>query len=134
MLPSMDEGDSGGDAEVMAQNIRRLRKERGWSQTKLAEAMNERFHADGFQDQDWYQNTVSRIEAGRQRVNGREGKLLIELLGNVLVGTQSAERFAETAKTFTDHAVRQQVRDAREALKTAADKLDWLAESLGIED
>ena len=59
----------------VSKNIARLRKEKGISQTKLAVLMRE----EGANN--WWQNTVSRVERGVQDVTVGELQCLIRILG-----------------------------------------------------
>lgn len=61
--------------ETMGAEIRRIRKDKGLSQQQLADSMRE--HG---QDH-WRQNTVSRVEAGRQSLDIAELEALQQCLG-----------------------------------------------------
>lgn len=59
--------------ELLGYNLRTLREGKGISQRDLAEAMTGRGHA-------WYQQTVTRVEAGKQGIRFSEVKDLAEIL------------------------------------------------------
>lgn len=79
----------GDDAAVIAENIRRLRKEKGLSQAALAAAMREADQGH------WHQTTVSRVERGAQRLNLDEAEALGEILGGVFTGTAFAHAMTD---------------------------------------
>ncbi len=80
------------DMEVLAFNVARLRKRLGMSQTALAQAMQEQGLSH------WRQNTVSRVETGKQELSVRELRALGEILGPVLGGTDFAGTLAQAAR------------------------------------
>ena len=72
-----------GDGATVGANIRQLRKQRGMSQTALAEAMREAGQSH------WYQTTVSRVELGTQGLDLDEAGALEDVLGGgIWAGTQ----------------------------------------------
>lgn len=73
----------------MAGNIRRYREFRGMSQSALARAMSE-------QGWPWHQQTVAKVEAGRQAAGVSEAAAVAEILGVSLdrllwAGAEAAE-------------------------------------------
>jgi transcriptional regulator with XRE-family HTH domain len=69
----MPEDHRGSPDERFGANVRALREEKGMSQSALAAAMTERGYA-------WHQQTVGRVEAGRQSVRFGEIEQLAEIL------------------------------------------------------
>lgn len=103
--------------QLTGANVARLRKEKGLSQTALAEVMREQGH-------DWHQNTVSRIENGRQSLSVGEVRHLGRILGgNVLAGTALGKSMSELASTLTDAAIANGLREAVAALAKAMEAL-----------
>ena len=102
---------------TIGDNIARLRKRQGLSQTELADGMQDAGQTH------WRQNTVSRVERGQQDVNLDEIQALEEVLdGDVLEDTEfavkSAAKFA-----VRDMAVRSRLESAEKLLAHAADAL-----------
>jgi transcriptional regulator with XRE-family HTH domain len=118
------------DKEVIGANVARLRKAKGLSQTALAKAMRTAGH-------DWHQNTVSRIENGRQAVHMREMEHLEPVLGgDLLDGTKFAATFAEQWKSFGEEMinrlVQRRLETAESALAKATEELRQLRELLAV--
>ena len=63
------------DEERFVASLRRLREERGWSQSELATKMREQGWAS------FRQTTISRLEKGEQSVRIGEARALAQLLG-----------------------------------------------------
>ena len=106
------------DNETIAANVASLRKAQGMSQAALADAMRERG-----QDH-WRQNTVSRVETGKQSLSVGEVIALEEILGGPLMrGTEFNARFKE----FSAHVVRagtaKRLKRADEALTSALEEI-----------
>lgn len=98
------------DDGVVGANVSRLRKRAGLSQTALALAMREAGQTH------WRQNTVSRVETGRQSLNVGEFRALSEILGNVLEGTPLGDRLAEAGRSLVRNIVAVRLRNAETAL------------------
>lgn len=72
------------DQELLAENIRARRQAAGLSQADLSSKMKKSGHTN------WHQNTVSRVEAGRQMVRSAEYRTLTTILGpGLLDGTNA---------------------------------------------
>lgn len=84
------------DDDTIARNIVRLRKAKGLSQSALADAMRERG-----QDH-WRQNTVSRVETGKQSLNFGELRDLTDVLGNVLEETKLGGAMSSLGKHIAE--------------------------------
>jgi transcriptional regulator with XRE-family HTH domain len=69
----MQDDRRGSPDERLGANLRALREEKGMSQSALAAEMTERGHP-------WHQQTVTRVEAGRQSVRFGELEQLAEIL------------------------------------------------------
>lgn len=141
---------SGGMAEVtVGENVRRLRKAAGMSQAELAAAMRERGQLH------WRQNTVSRVENGRQPLDFLELEPLGEILGNILDGTAEAQsisraftgrdelatriaysdvvtpEFQQAADNMIRAAVPRNIREGRRELDRLSERLESAIEVLG---
>lgn len=79
---------------TIGENIRRLRKAAGLSQVQLADAMRDRGQTH------WRQNTVSRVENGRQPLDLSEFEPLAEILGDFLQGTPEAASLSSAVAFF----------------------------------
>ena len=95
------------------------------------------FHGPARFPQRRYQNTVSRIEHGRQAVHGLEIQHLDEILGGGLLdGTKFAATFAEEWKFFAEEAftgaAQHRLEAAESALAKAMEELGHLRELLRV--
>lgn len=112
------------DDELIAENIVRLRKSKGMSQAALADEM--RSHG---QDH-WRQNTVSRVETGKQDLSFGELRVLTDVLGNVLEGTSVGATMSAVGKQLADAArerfVKTRLRALDERLTAALDEVHQL--------
>lgn len=115
---STGEEHPGDDAEVIAFQVARLRRHHGMSQTALAEAMR------GAGKTHWRQNTVSRIESGKQGLTVSEVSALRTILGDVLAGTSFSEKARQIADAITERATATRLRNAEAALSTAQEFIE----------
>lgn len=122
-----DQAKRDEDEATIGANIARLRKEAGLSQTALAEAMRAAGH-------DWHQNTVSRVENGRQRLDVGEMEDLAQIIdGNFLAGTHVEETMRRLARTVVDRAVERRLKRAEVALAQASEALSELRHLIEIQ-
>lgn len=112
------------DDETIARNIVRLRKAKGLSQSALADAMRERG-----QDH-WRQNTVSRVETGKQSPNFGELRDLTDVLGNVLEETKLGGTLSSLGKHIAEKGRKRyldkRLRSLDERLTAALDEVRQL--------
>lgn len=118
----------GPDAQLVADNMRRLRKAAEMSQGALAEAMRERGETH------WRQTTVSRVENARQTLTMGEHRALEDILGpEVIAGTELQKSLRKFAGAVSDAAVTWRVQRLEELLTEAGEYLDDLKRLLDIQ-
>lgn len=105
--------DISEDDRVIAGNVKRLREAAGMTQAELAHAM---FSAG---QTHWRQNTVSRVEHARQKLGMDDLEAISEVLGNVLEGTEVAQRISASAGALKRSLTLQKLRAADDALAEA---------------
>jgi transcriptional regulator with XRE-family HTH domain len=102
------------DSEVVAFNVARLRKGLDMSQTALAEAMQEAGQTH------WRQNTVSRVETGKQAFSLGEVRALTDILGgDVMAGTFFSQSLRTSARGLQRAVVARRLKQADDALSQA---------------
>ena len=108
------EGKDDDDSEVVAFNVARLRKRLDMSQTALAEAMQEAGQTH------WRQNTVSRVETGKQALSFGEVRVLTDILGgDVMAGTFFSKSLRKSARGLQRAVVARRLKQADDALSQA---------------
>lgn len=90
------------------------------SQTELAHAMQ----SSGMTH--WRQNTVSRIETGKQEVTLREMQALGGILGDVTSGTDFATAVKQAAGEIRNRLLDRKLRAVEESLNAALEDVQWL--------
>jgi transcriptional regulator with XRE-family HTH domain len=111
------------DGVRIGRNLVSLRKEKGLTQTALADAMRE-----AGQDH-WRQNTVSRVEGGQQPLNLGEIRALSRIVSaRLLEGTELAEGLRATAEEINALVIREQLTRATALLREATDALAMVQE------
>lgn len=106
----------------MGANVKRIRQDRGLSQTALAEAMAGRGHSA------WRQTTVSRTEQGARALLFAEMGDLAEILGAGVMRDTSVSR-------SMDGKTRSEIREAIDAkLVAVSDELGELRRLVGLYD
>lgn len=107
-------------------NLARLRKERGLSQSALAETMREAGHG-------WHQNTVSRIENGQQSMAMSEMEMLETVLGGgLLAGTDIQHKLQAFAAHAADRSIERELAAAESALAQAAEAVALLRRAVAV--
>lgn len=112
--------DGAHDREVVGANIARRRRELSMSQTELAKAMQ----VAGMTH--WRQNTVSRIETGKQEISVREAEALRGIVGDVLAGTDFASTVRQAAGEFRNKLLDRKLRAVEASLNAALEDVRWL--------
>ena len=103
--------------DVIAFNVVRRRKQLGLSQVALADAMREA----GMDH--WRQNTVSRIETGKQELTFREVKVLSQILGNITAGIDSFDQVRRAAGELRDSILSRKLQRAEASLVAALEEI-----------
>jgi transcriptional regulator with XRE-family HTH domain len=112
------------DKEQVGINIAAARKAEGLTQIQLAEQMRQRGHG-------WQQNTVSRIEGGKQALDVTEIEDLAEVLStDFLAGTQLGAALDSLSRTMANQLIDNQLRQAEQALAAASDALAVLKRTI----
>ncbi|OBA57871.1 hypothetical protein A5777_06695 [Gordonia sp. 852002-10350_SCH5691597] len=101
-------------SELLAHNVRAMRKQREWSQEQLAERMSKNGHQ-------WHQATVYKVESGSRSVTYDEAYSLSELFGvsMEMLGSLGGVDVAVVGKRMDD------VVDARSKLAIAHSQWRW---------
>lgn len=109
-LADMQTGATEADLRRVGANIRFARTEKGLSQAALADAMREAGQGH------WRQNTVSRVENGRQEVYLGELDALERILGGVLAGTELESALRDMGNTAQRVITVKRLRQVHQAL------------------
>lgn len=101
------------DSMALASNVQRQRKVLGMSQTELAAAMVKagRTH--------WRQNTVSRVETGKQELSFGDLRALQGILGPITEGMPSMERATKAAGALKDVILSRKLQAVQAQLESA---------------
>lgn len=116
----MAKPDLTDDDRVVAANVERLRKRAGMTQAELAHAM----YSAG--QTHWRQNTVSRVEHGRQKMGFEDLEAISGILGDVLAGTAAGERLRKSAWGFQRRILNQRLGRLEGVLQDALDGVQEL--------